>query len=76
MEFILNIALMSIEQVWSSLMHNWPYLALSVVIATLLKLYVDAKQVASFLHRYRGASVVAATAAGWPHPYVRAAPLR
>jgi len=63
MEFILNIALTSIEQVWSSLMHNWPYLAMSVVIAVLLKLYINAEQVATFLHRYRGASVVAATAA-------------
>ena len=68
MEFILNIALTSIEQVWSSLMHNWPYLAMSVVIAVLLKLYVNAEQVATFLHRYRGASVVAATAAAVATP--------
>jgi hypothetical protein len=31
------------------LQHNWPYLAASVVIATLLKLYVNAQQVSAFL---------------------------
>ena len=62
MEFILNVAITAIEQVWLSLLHNWPYLAMSVVIAALLKLYVNAERAAALLNRYRGASVVAATA--------------
>ena len=33
MEFILNLAIKSLEQVWLSLLHNWPYLAVSAVIA-------------------------------------------
>jgi uncharacterized membrane protein YraQ (UPF0718 family) len=68
MEFILNIAIASIEQVWLSLLHNWPYLAVSVIIAALLKLYVNAEKVSAFLNRYRGASVVAATAAAVATP--------
>jgi uncharacterized membrane protein YraQ (UPF0718 family) len=68
MEFILNVAMTAIEQVILSLLHNWPYLAMSVVIAVLLKLYVNAEQVATFLNRYRGASVVAATAAAVATP--------
>ncbi len=63
MEFILNVAIKSIGQVWLSWQHNWPYLAVSVVIATLLKLYVKADKVSAFLNRYRGAGVIAATAA-------------
>jgi uncharacterized protein len=68
MEFILNIAVTSIGQVWLSLLHNWPYLAMSVGIAAVLKLYVDAEKVSAFLNRYRGASVVAATTAAVTTP--------
>ena len=68
MEFILSVAITSIEQVWFSLLHNWPYLALSVVIAALLKLFVNAEKVSAFLNRHRGASVVAATAAAVATP--------
>jgi uncharacterized membrane protein YraQ (UPF0718 family) len=68
MEFILNGAITSIGQVWVSLLHNWPYLAMSVVIVALLKLYVDAEKVSAFLSRYRGASVVGATAAAVATP--------
>lgn len=63
MEFILNLTLASIEQVWLSLQHNWMYLGLSVVVAVVLKLYVNAAQVSALLNRYRRAGVVAATAA-------------
>jgi len=63
MDFILSLAAKSIEQVWLTLLHNWPYLFVSVVIATLLKLYVNSEKISAFLNRYRGAGVVAATAA-------------
>ena len=69
MEFILSLALKSAEQVWLSLQHNWLYLVASVVIATLLKLYVDADKVSAFLNRYRGAGVVAATTAAVATPF-------
>jgi uncharacterized membrane protein YraQ (UPF0718 family) len=69
MEFILIVVIKSIEQVWLSLLHNWPYLVVSVAIATLLKLYVDAEKVSAFLNRYRGTSVVAATTAAVVTPF-------
>ena len=68
MEFLLGLGIKSIEQVWLTLQHNWPYLAASVVIATLLKLYVNGQQVSAFLARYRGAGVAAATAAAVATP--------
>ncbi len=68
MEFILNLTISSITQVLTSLLHNWPYLAISVVIAALLKLYVDAEKVSAFISRFRGASVVAATTAAVATP--------
>jgi uncharacterized membrane protein YraQ (UPF0718 family) len=69
MEFILSVAITSIGQVSLTLLHNWPYLAVSVVIAALLKLYVNAEKVSAFLERYRGASVIAATAAAVATPF-------
>jgi uncharacterized membrane protein YraQ (UPF0718 family) len=69
MEFILNVVIAAIEQVWLALQHNWPYLAASVVIATLLKLYVNAQQVSAFLNRHRGAGVVVATTAAVATPF-------
>jgi uncharacterized membrane protein YraQ (UPF0718 family) len=63
MEFILSLVTRSIEQVGLALLHNWPYLLVSVVVAALLKLYVNAEKISAFLNRYRGAGVVAATAA-------------
>jgi len=63
MEFILNLAIKSLGQVLLSWLHNWPYLAVSVVIAALLRLYVNAETASAFLNRYRGAGVVAATVA-------------
>jgi uncharacterized membrane protein YraQ (UPF0718 family) len=63
MDFILGLAITSVEQVELSLLHNWPYLVMSVVIATLLRMYINADKVSAFLGRHRGAGVVAATAA-------------
>jgi uncharacterized membrane protein YraQ (UPF0718 family) len=69
MEFILSVVIKSVGQVWLAWLHNWPYLVVSVVIATLLKLYVDAEKVSAFLNRYRGAGVVVATAAAVATPF-------
>jgi hypothetical protein len=68
MEFILNLTTQSLEQVWLTLQHNWPFLLVSVIIATLLKLYMDGEKVSAFLSRYRGAGVAAATAAAITTP--------
>jgi len=68
MEFILNLTIHSIEQVWLTLQHNWPFLFVSVVIAALLKLYISAEKVSAFLKRYSGAGVLAATAASVTTP--------
>src|SRR3989304_2067513 len=61
MELILSSAVNSIGQVWVTLQHSWLYLVIGMVIAALLKLYVNAEKVSAFLNRYRKAGVVAAT---------------
>jgi uncharacterized membrane protein YraQ (UPF0718 family) len=62
MDFILNLIVETAEQVWLTFLHNWPYLVLSVVLAALLKLYLDPKRVSAFLMRHQKAGVVGATA--------------
>ncbi len=68
MNFILDLILQSVSRVWQTLMHNWPYLLASVVVAVLLKRYLDAARISAFLKRYRSAGVVAATAAAVTTP--------
>ncbi len=68
MNFILDLTIQSIIKVGYTLLHNWPYLLVSIIIATLLKLYLDETKVAGFLRRYRGAGVVAATTAAVATP--------
>ncbi len=68
MEFILNLATKSAGQVWLTLVHNWPYLLASVLIAVLLQVYVDTAKVSAFLNRHRGSGVLTATAAAVATP--------
>jgi uncharacterized membrane protein YraQ (UPF0718 family) len=68
MNFILNLIEQSVVEVWLSLTHNWPYLLASVVVAVLLKRYLNASRVSAFLNRHRGAGVSTATAAAVATP--------
>lgn len=68
MNFILGLILFSFQQTAVSLLHNWPYLLASILIAAALKLFLDADSVSSFLKRYRGAGVFAATTAAVATP--------
>ena len=74
MDFILYLTIQSIEKVWLTLQHNWPFLFVSVVIAALLKLYLSADKVSEFLKRYSGAGVRPPRLHPLPHPYAHAAP--
>jgi len=63
MDFITTLIMESAGKVWVSLTHNWPFLAVSVVIATLMKLYTNQDKIAAFLLKYKNAGIVGATAA-------------
>ncbi len=68
MESLLNLIATSVQQVWLTLQHNWPFLVLSVLIATALKLFIDTEKVSAFLGRHRRAGVIAATGAAVATP--------
>jgi uncharacterized membrane protein YraQ (UPF0718 family) len=60
--FFLDLLIKSLGQTWLSFTHNWPYLIISVVIAALMKLYLDQDKVAAFIQRYSRLGVIASTA--------------
>jgi len=68
MDFILGLVEQSVRQVLLSLLHNWPYLAASILIAALMQVFVDVKKVSAFLGRHRQAGVMTATAAAVATP--------
>jgi uncharacterized protein len=68
MDLVLTLVKESVEKVLLAFIHNWPYLLASILIAVVLKLYVDTRKVAAFLQRFRGVGVAAATAAAVTTP--------
>ncbi len=69
METFTTALVTAVQQAILSMLHNWPYLLAAIVIAALLKLYVDAAKVSAFLKRNRNLGVVAATAAAVATPF-------
>jgi uncharacterized membrane protein YraQ (UPF0718 family) len=68
MSFILDLIIETGGQVWQTLLHNWPFLLVSALLAAVLKLYLDPGQVSAFLLRHQKAGVVGATAAAVATP--------
>ena len=68
MEFISQLLLTTAGQVVHTFSSNWPFLLASILVATLLKLYLNPEQVSAFLLRYQKVGVVAATTAAVATP--------
>jgi uncharacterized protein len=68
-EFILDLLVVSAKGVWLTFLHNWPFLLFSILIAVLLKLYVNTDRLSAFLTRYGKASVLVSTAAAVATPF-------
>jgi hypothetical protein len=62
MNALIHLAQQSLAQVALSLRHNWPFLALSILIASVLNHFLDSRRIATFLRRHRRAGVLGATA--------------
>lgn len=68
MDFATLLFATALKQTGLSLLHNWPYLLVSILVAALLKVLMDAERVTTFLERSRGIGVLAATAAAVTTP--------
>ena len=68
MDAIIELLAKTLAQVWTTIEHNWPFLIVSILVAVLLKLYLDPNKVSAFLIRHRKAGVVGATVAAATTP--------
>lgn len=64
-----EILIQSLEKVWVTFTHNWPFLLISILISVALRLYINPEKVSDFLTRYRRVGVVGATAAAVTTPF-------
>lgn len=63
MAYVTELMKATLLQVWHTFVNNWPLLAISALLAALLRVYLDQEKIARFLERYQGAGVLTATAA-------------
>ncbi len=68
MDAIVELLSKTLAQVWVTIQHNWPFLIVSILVAVLLKLYLDPDKVSAFLMRHRRAGVLGATVAAVTTP--------
>lgn len=69
MEYLSNLVLAVAGDVWTTIVHNWPYLLLSVVVASIVQVYVNPARMASWLRRRTWVAVLAAVALGALTPF-------
>jgi uncharacterized protein len=65
---VMALLLKAFGQVGTTLLHNWPFLLVSILLAAAMKLYLDQASVAGFLRRYEKGGILAATAAAVTTP--------
>lgn len=68
MDFTTTLLSSTFLKVWETFVHNWPFLLLSILITTILKVYTDAKKISAFLERNKKGGVITATAAAVSTP--------
>lgn len=69
MDAITTLLFQSLEKVWITFTHNWPFLLASVVISVALRLYIKPEKASALLTRYRRVGVVGATAVAVTTPF-------
>lgn len=57
----MEIVLKALDQVWETFREVWPYLLISVLIAAVMRCYVDLRHISRWLQKYRAASIFAST---------------
>jgi uncharacterized membrane protein YraQ (UPF0718 family) len=62
MEYLSNLVATVAGDVWTTIVHNWPYLLLSVVVASIVQVLINPDRLASWLRRRTWVAVLAAVA--------------
>ena len=69
MEHLTNLIAEVAGDVWTTIVHNWPYLLLSVVVASLVQVYLKPDRLSAWLRRRTWVAVIAAVALGALTPF-------
>ena len=69
MHYLGDLARTVAGDVWTTVMHNWPYLLASVVVASVVQVYLEPDRVASWLRRRTWLAVLGAVALGALTPF-------
>jgi uncharacterized membrane protein YraQ (UPF0718 family) len=69
MEYLSHLVSTVAGDVWTTIIHNWPYLLLSVVVASIVQVYANPDRLASWLRRRTWVAVLAAVALGALTPF-------
>ncbi|HEY3338588.1 MAG TPA: permease [Propionicimonas sp.] len=69
MEYLANLVMTVAGDVWTTIVHNWPYLLLSVLVASLVQVYLKPDQLSAWLRRRTWVAVLAAVALGALTPF-------
>ncbi len=69
MDFIITVFLKALLQLGTSLLHNWPYLLISIVVAVVLKIVMDPKKASEFLLKHNKVGVLGAVAVAVTTPF-------
>jgi hypothetical protein len=69
MDYLITLVVTVAGDVWTTIIHNWPYLLLSVVVASLVQVYLEPDQLSAWLRRRTWVAVFAAVALGALTPF-------
>ncbi len=69
MDYLTNLVATVAVDVWTTLVHNWPYLLLSVIVASIVQVYLQPDRLAAWLRRRTWVAVLAAVALGALTPF-------
>jgi uncharacterized membrane protein YraQ (UPF0718 family) len=69
MEYLSHLVATVAGDMWTTIVHNWPYLLLSVVIASVVQVFLNQDRLASWLRRRTWVAVLGAVALGALTPF-------
>lgn len=68
-DYLARLATTVVHDVWITLMHNWPYLVVSVLLASAVGVFVDQERLASWLRRRTWIAILGAVILGALTPF-------
>ncbi len=68
-EYLITLATTVAGDVWTTIVHNWPYLLASVVVASAVQVYINQNRLAAWLRRRTWVAILGAVALGALTPF-------